>query len=196
MPINIDGNIAYTAGTSIISGFYDAVAIARKTRKIVKLRWNGTTTSVSCADTPSGLMRKWHLKREKSTSSRMWKARRRRQELETNQKARRLAATLPDYLFAWALDSDRFYGKALSILIAADALEIARRYGTAEAIKEAFNENTLVTVADSGASRAMTAQMAAQIAEGKFPGQDSNGLITHHYKNGKETFNLWKEVGE
>ena len=79
-------------------------------------------------------------------------------------------------------------------MIAADALEIARRYGTAEAIKEAFNENTLVTVADSGASHAMTAQMAAQIAEGKFPGQDSSGLITHHYRNGKETFNLWKEV--
>ncbi len=106
-----------------------------------------------------------------------------------------MAASLPSYLYAWALDSDRFYSKALSILMAADALQIAKRYGTAEAIKDAFNGNQLTTIADSGASHAMTAQMAVQIAEGKFPGQDSDGLITHHYSDGKETFNLWNSLG-
>ena len=40
----------------------------------------------------------------------------------------------------------------------------------------------------------MTAQMAIAICDGTFPGQDSAGLITHAYRNGKEVFNLWENV--
>lgn len=192
--ITLNGNEVYTAGSSIADGFRDAVQIARKTGQVVRLQWNGGVTPITYSDTPEGLMSQWSRKHSTSKSSRQNRKERNERTAKLFKQARRAAATLPGYLFAWALDSDRFYGKALSILMAADALQIAKQYKTADAIKDAFNNGQIVTVADSGASHAMTTQMAAQIAEGKFPGQDSAGLITHHYRDGKETFNLWKEV--
>ena len=192
--IQLDGYKNYGAGETIKTAFRDAVQLARKTGQVVKLAWNASTYAVTYSDTTESLMRQFDRKHSKSKNAQVWKKRRRKQTIETNKKARRIAATLPNYLYAWALDSDRFYGKALSILMADDALQIVRQYETAEAIKDAFNDHTLRTVADSGASHGMTAQMAVAIAEGKFPGQDNIGTITHRYKKGKETFNLWKEL--
>lgn len=175
--IALNGNEFYGVGATIKAGFADAVQIARKTGQVVRLKWNGETTPVTYSDTADSLMRAWSRKNSRSKAASEWRKRRRKQSAQTRQKARRIAATLPNYLFAWALDSERFYGKALSILMAADALDIAKRYGTAEAIQEAFNAGTLETVADSGASHGMTAQMAHAIASSTFPGQPQPGIV-------------------
>lgn len=189
--IAINGNEAYTAGTSIDAAFTKLIPLARNTGQVVRLEWNGRTVSIRYSDTPKELWRRWRGK-QNVAALRQWKREQRKRNRALARQAKRIAETLPQYLLVWALSPERFYGKRLSILMAADALKIATQYGTADAIAKAVEADTSETVADSGASRAGTIAMATLIANGEFPNQQTQGLVTHAWHKGQEYYNVWK----
>jgi len=177
--ITLDGNEYFSTGTGIETGFKTAIQLARKTGQVVRLLWNGDPHRVRYSDTVKELKRKWRRKIETNPRRREWRKERRKRDKALHRHARQVARTLPQWLLVWAISPEReVYGQSLSILMAEDALQIAKQYKTAEAIEVAFANNTLVTVASSGNRRCETALIARLIAKGEFPGQNSTGLIT------------------
>lgn len=79
---------------------------------------------------------------------------RRKNNLALTRKADAALGRLPDFLKEWAVSPKRFYGKRLSILLADEALQIARKYPDAQSFNAA-RESGLIEVSEdhSGASQ-------------------------------------------
>lgn len=156
----IDASTMYGGGTHLDRVLCDAVNLARTAGETVKVRFNGTTRRVTSATNVVTLSRRYF--RVSKMKEQEYKRAQRKCNVQLTRKARRLLPLLPDFLRGWALNPDRFYGKRLSIVMAHDALMLARRHETLSAIAAAEPDSDAT---HSGMSWAMTRALACEFLE-------------------------------
>lgn len=154
----------YGAGCHLDRVLADAINLARQSREVIKVSFNGYTRRVVNSSDLKKVSSRF-FGHSPSRDKRIARARR-KSNLALTRKAKVALGQLPSFLKEWAVSPKRFYGKRLSILLASEALQIARTYPNAQPFNAARELGLIVTSENhSGASQGLLFSVVKMILE-------------------------------